>query len=69
MNSVIGTLTDITGSDNERVGTVNVRGAHVKVPLRLVPTAQEGDVILVEAGVAVAILSSKKQPISWYRSS
>ena len=39
-----------------RTGRVSVRGAQVEVALDLVPAAQAGDSVLVQAGVALAIV-------------
>jgi hydrogenase maturation factor len=42
-----------------RLGCVSVRGARVEVALDLVPSAREGDTVLVHAGVALSVVRSE----------
>lgn len=58
MNQVSGRLVAIGTGDAGPVGTVDVRGARIQVPLLLTPEAHVGDLVLVDAGVAVAVLHS-----------
>lgn len=43
------------------VGIMDVRGARVRVPLLLTPDASIGDWLLIDAGVAVALLEISGQ--------
>lgn len=56
MNQVIGRLVIIGRDGSGPVGTVDVRGARMRVSLLLTPEARVGDLVLIDAGVAVAIL-------------
>ncbi len=51
-----GRLVALCDSPDGRSGRVSVRGAQVEVALDLVPEATEGDSVLVQAGVALALL-------------
>lgn len=51
-----GRVVDVRDGPDGRVGRVGVRGARVEVALDLVPEARAGDVVLVQAGVALSIV-------------
>ena len=62
MSTSIGTLVAIDADDNEvRSGVVSIHGVSIRVPLNLVPDAVKGDLVLVESGVAVAIVRHKSK--------
>jgi hydrogenase maturation factor len=44
-----------------RTGRVSVRGAQVEVALDLVPGAAAGDCVLVQAGVALALVREREE--------
>ena len=51
-----GRVVSIAEGPDGRVGKVSVRGAQVEVALDLVPDAQAGDSVLVNAGVALSLV-------------
>jgi hydrogenase maturation factor len=57
MNPFQAVLTAIERSETGMIGVVSVRGALVRVRLDLVREASIGDLLLVDAGVAVALLA------------
>ena len=59
MIQVIGTLEALALEPAGLYGTVNVKGARMRVPLYCVPDARLGDRILVDAGVAVSIIEER----------
>ena len=56
-----GRITDLRDAAEGRIGRVSVRGARVLVALDLVPEAQEGDTVLVHAGVALSLVREDKR--------
>jgi hydrogenase maturation factor len=59
MNQVSGRLEAIGVDEAGPIGTVDVRGARVRVPLLLTPDARVGDLVLIDSGIAVAVLNSE----------
>lgn len=53
---MVGRLESVREGPDGRWGTVDVRGARVEVALDAVPEAVVGDALLLEAGVALALL-------------
>jgi hydrogenase maturation factor len=51
-----GRLVALRDGPEGRTGRVSVRGAQVEVALDLVPGAKAGDSVLVQAGVALALV-------------
>jgi len=56
VNPVSGRLIKIQENEAGLTGTIDVRGARMDALLLLTPGATIGDTLLIEAGVAVAIL-------------
>ncbi len=56
MNPVVGRLESLRDLPDGRWGVVDVRGARLEVALDAVPEARVGDSLLVEGGVALALL-------------
>ena len=56
MSLFVGQIIRTVETREGRKGVVSVRGAHRVVALEAVPHARTGDAVLVEAGVAVAVV-------------
>ena len=56
MNPVVGVLVSITSDDTGPIGTIVVKGVRIKAVLSCVADASIGDTLLIDAGVAVAVL-------------
>jgi hydrogenase maturation factor len=59
MTQVIGHLIVAETGASGTFGIVDVQGARIKVPLLLTPDAMPGDILLVDAGVAVAVVERR----------
>jgi hydrogenase expression/formation protein HypC len=57
----VGRIREVREEDGRRSGEVSVRGARVEVSLDLVPEAQVGDSVLVNAGVALSVLRGEDE--------
>jgi hydrogenase maturation factor len=51
-----GRVIELAEGPEGRMGRVSVRGARARVVLDLVPEARAGDTVLVQAGVALALI-------------
>ena len=56
MKPVTGKIVDIYMDTWAMAAKVRVKGGYIRVPLHLLPKARIGDYILIEKGVAVAII-------------
>ncbi len=56
MTLLIGKLADIHSEEGMKIGRVHVKGAVEEVQLLLTPEARVGDDVLIDSGVAVAIV-------------
>lgn len=61
MNPYVGIITSIEPGPPDPVGTIDVRGIRIRIPLLLTPGATVGDSILIDAGVAVAVLERRTE--------
>ena len=59
MNLVAGEIIEIYNENETPMAKIRVRGAHLRVPLTLVPGVGIGDCILVESGIAIAKIENK----------
>jgi hydrogenase maturation factor len=59
MTLVTGRIMKIDEDGGYRMAVVSVSGASVTVPLLLLPDAKTGDHILIEGGVAIAVVGSE----------
>lgn len=57
MTLVTGKIVEVDEDGGYRMGKVSVDGAVIRVPLMLVPDARLGDVVLMEGGVAVGVVT------------
>ncbi|GEM_PF-972976 len=60
MTLLVGKLADIRVEEGMRIGKVRVKGAVEEVQLLLTPVAKVGDDVLIDSGVAVAIVNDKQ---------
>jgi hydrogenase maturation factor len=56
VKSVTGEIVEIYMDTKTMMAKVHIKGGYIRVPLYLLPKARIGDYILIEKGVAVAIL-------------
>lgn len=59
MNLVTGEIVDIYLDTWTKMAKVRVNGAFIRVPLLLLPEARVGDHVLVEGGVAIAVVKTE----------
>jgi hydrogenase maturation factor len=59
MNLVTGEIVDIYLDTWTKMAKVRVNGAFIRVPLLLLPDAKVGDRVLVEGGVAIAVVKAE----------
>ncbi|HEY5595391.1 MAG TPA: HypC/HybG/HupF family hydrogenase formation chaperone [Nitrospiria bacterium] len=59
MNLVTGEIVDIYLDTWTKMAKVRVNGAFIRVPLLLLPEARVGDHVLIEGGVAVAVVKAE----------
>jgi hydrogenase maturation factor len=59
MNPVTGEIIEIYGDTWTEMAKVRVDGVFIRVPLLLLPDARVGDHVLVESGVAIAIVKTE----------
>jgi len=59
MNLVTGEIVDIYLDTWTKMAKVRVNGAFIRVPLLLLPEARVGDHVLIEGGVAVAVVKTE----------
>jgi hydrogenase maturation factor len=56
---VTGEIVDIYLDTWTKMAKVRVNGAFIRVPLLLLPDAKVGDRVLVEGGVAIAVVATE----------
>ena len=54
MNIITGKIEEIFVSEGMTMGKVSVRGAYLRVPLTFLMSAEVGDTIVIESGVAIS---------------
>jgi hydrogenase maturation factor len=60
-----GRVVEVDETAGGRAGLVSVRGVRTRVVLDLVPEAKAGDTVLVEAGVALALVKGSPDGVEW----
>ncbi|HEX9189427.1 MAG TPA: HypC/HybG/HupF family hydrogenase formation chaperone [Vicinamibacteria bacterium] len=58
-------VVDVLDTAGGRAGRVSVRGARAEVALDLVPEARVGDTVLVQAGVALSLVTEAPPGVEW----
>ena len=58
MNLVTGEIVEMVSDGWTNMAKVRVNGVFIRVPLLLLPDAKVGDRILVEGGVAIAVVKT-----------
>lgn len=59
MNLVTGEIVEVYLDTWTKMAKVRVNGAFIRVPLLLLPDAKVGDHVLVEGGVAIAVVRTE----------
>ncbi|MBI3994857.1 MAG: HypC/HybG/HupF family hydrogenase formation chaperone [Nitrospirae bacterium] len=59
MNPVTGEIVELYPDGWTNMAKVRVNGVFIRVPMLLLPEAQVGDHVLVEGGVAVAVVKAE----------
>jgi hydrogenase maturation factor len=60
VNLFSGKIVQISNEGDTRIAKVKIGGAFARVPLSLIADGKVGDTILIESGVAIAIISEQR---------
>ncbi len=63
MNLITGEVVDIYDDTWKKMAKVRINGIYIRVPLMLLPEAKLGDHVLVDGGVAIAIVTARQKEV------